>query len=475
MSLQLTTFSILFGYCIFTSMALPITSKPIENTPEHLAWEEWLMNHPHDFHQNKTKKVTPKSIFLFRNKTTMTSIAAEIQCPPNHRSFDGKCIPTVEIDRDQILLNQLHNLLNNEQNTDYDYDYESQPGSDEEVDSVPVATADKSDQQPFKVQFTLGEPPIHTRIDGDDDVAAAAAAEDTEAEFWQKYRDSVITTTTTTATTEKMEPPKNIIAEAVNELSDMEMSESDQTTKIIKGDLLPSETNESSTDLRRQLAEESFILHPSTTEEVLLTTTTEISSPDYFTELTEDDDRLQSTTPANMLSTETTTIESSGDDEVVLTTTTTYPEELESTTVTAMNEFVEKETLLMQESEQKEMKIRDVPTIKLTDDDTHIDPTVTTHSEASKRFVYHHTDNEVVSKKQKQPLPIHFKARYAAAAVDQAPSSTTTLPTTTKKSTTDDDEDEDYWWLPSGWRLDESNDKPLLLRFWSQLPSLYSS
>lgn len=459
-------------------MALPITSKPIENTPEHLAWEEWLMNHPHDFHQNKTKKVTPKSIFLFRNKTTITSIATEIQCPPNHRFFDGKCIPTVEIDRDQILLNQLHNLLNNEQNTDYDYDYESQAGSDEEVDSIPVATVDKGDQQPFKVQFTLGEPPNHTRINDDED-AAAAAAEDTEAEFWQKFRDSVITTTTATATTEKtMEPPKNTMAEAVNELSDMEMSESDQTTKIIKGDLMTSETNESSYDLKRQLVEESFILQPSTTttEDALLTTTTEISSPDYFTELAEDDDRLQSTTTAKILNTETTTIESSGDDEVMLTTTTTYPEELESTTITIMNEIKENETLLMQESQQAEMKILDVPTIKLTDDNSHIDPTVSTHSEASKRFVYHHTENEVVSKKQKQPLPVLFRARYAAAAVDQAPSSTatTTISTTTTKSTTED-EDEDYWWLPSGWRLDQSSDKPLLLRFWSQLPSLYSS
>ncbi|KAL5278086.1 hypothetical protein ACFFRR_003000 [Megaselia abdita] len=463
MSLQLTTFSILFGYCIFTSMALPITSKPIENTPEHLAWEEWLMNHPHDFHQNKTKKVTPKSIFLFRNKTTITSIATEIQCPPNHRPFDGKCIPTVEIDRDQILLNQLHNLLNNEQGTDYDYDYESQPGSDEEVDSLPVATVDKGDQQPFKVQFTLGESPNHTRINDD------AAAEDTEAEFWQKFRDSVITTTTATTSQKTMET-KNIIAEAVNELSDMEMSESDQTTKIIKGDLLASETNESSNDLKRQLVEESFMLQPSTTttEDVLMTTTTEISSPDYFTELTEDDERLQSTT-AKILNIETTTIESSGDDEVVFTTTTTYPEELESTTM--------KDALLMLESQQEEMRILDVPTIKLTDDDTHIDPTASTHSEASKRFVYHHTDNEVVSKNQKQPMPVRFKARYAASAKEQASSSTTTttISTTTEKSATGDDEDEDYWWLPSGWRLDQSSDKPLLLRFWSQLPSLYSS
>lgn len=393
----------------------------------------------------------------------------------------------MEIDRDQILLNQLHNLLNNEPNTDYDYDYESQPGSDdEEVDSLPVATVDKGDQQPFKVQFTLGDSPNYTKVND-------AAAEHTEAEFWQRFRDSVITTTTAaataaTTTTAAEKTPEQTFAEEVNELSDMEMSESDQTTKIIKGDLLTSETNENSYDLKRQLAEESFMLQPSTTtaEDVVLTTTTEISSPDYFTELTDDDDRLQSTT-ANILNIETTTIESSGDDEVILTTTTTYPEELESTTI--INDVkvgkikkendvkeTEQEVLLMQESQQEEMKVRDVPTIKLTDDDSHIDPTVSTHSEASKRFVYHHTENEVVPTKQKpqQPLPIRFKARYAAAAVDQAPSSTTTISTTTEKSTRDD-EDEDYWWLPSGWRLDQSSDKPLLLRFWSQLPSLYRS
>lgn len=459
-------------------MALPITSKPIENTPEHLAWEEWLMNHPHDFHQNKTKKVTPKSIFLFRNKTTITSIATEIQCPPNHRFFDGKCIPTVEIDRDQILLNQLQSLLNNAENTDYDYDYESQPGSEEQFDSIPGATADKftgaktsavsgsDDQQPFKVQFTLGESPNLTKINVD------AAVEDNEAEFWQKFRDSVITTTvkTKTMTTEKAEPAQSSekpIAEAVNELSDLEMSESDQTTKIIKGDLMPSETaNENVNDLKEQLAEESFILQPTTTtteDEGLVTTTTELSAQEYFTEMTEGNDEESRTTMRN-LNIETTTIESSGDDEVVLTTTTTnYPEELETTTINNDN-------LLVQESQHEEMRILDVPTIKLTDDG-HIDPTVPTQSEASKRFIYH---NEVLS--SKQPQKQRLKMRYAATAPTRTTKvAPTTTPTTEKSTARTDEDDEDYWWLPSGWRLDQSSDKPLLLRFWSQLPSLYSS
>lgn len=105
-----------FGSC------LPVTSKPIENTPEHLAWEAWIMVPPT---QNKTRKITPKSIFILPNKTT----SPQINCPPGHVVENSKCIPTVQIDKHMILLNNLAILLNNtsqESNPDYDYDYEDQ-------------------------------------------------------------------------------------------------------------------------------------------------------------------------------------------------------------------------------------------------------------------------------------------------------------------------------------------------------------
>ncbi|XP_017485058.1 PREDICTED: protein folded gastrulation-like [Rhagoletis zephyria] len=85
----------------FAVEALPITSKPIEGTAENLAWQAWLMLPPEQKQLEKSRKVTPKSIFSlpFRD------------CPPGHQLFQSRCIPTVNINQSDLLAQQVLGLL----------------------------------------------------------------------------------------------------------------------------------------------------------------------------------------------------------------------------------------------------------------------------------------------------------------------------------------------------------------------------
>lgn len=121
--------------------SLPITSKPIESTAENLAWEAWLMVPVGQ--QQKSRKVTPKSIFIVPHKNNHTS-----PCPPGEHWAQNRCIPTVNIDTDKALLNQLSHLA--PFSVDYDYDYG-------EAESLPPDGAEKlessADTNPI---FSLG-------------------------------------------------------------------------------------------------------------------------------------------------------------------------------------------------------------------------------------------------------------------------------------------------------------------------------
>lgn len=116
----------LFSYLSLIT-TLPITSKPLENNPEHLTWEAWLMidsKNPHE----KTRKITPKSIFITPNLTNTTS---SVTCPDGYKiDQNNQCIQIVNIDPDDELLNHLESLLGpsegHEGDVSYDYsDYDS--------------------------------------------------------------------------------------------------------------------------------------------------------------------------------------------------------------------------------------------------------------------------------------------------------------------------------------------------------------
>ncbi|XP_023304895.2 protein folded gastrulation [Lucilia cuprina] len=98
-----------------TTMALPVTSKPIESTVENLAWQAWIELPPEQKQQVKSRKVTPKSIF---------TLPLRVECPEGHKQVDTKCIPIVIGSNDVLIdLNALGLLVGNTQ-TDELYDYD---------------------------------------------------------------------------------------------------------------------------------------------------------------------------------------------------------------------------------------------------------------------------------------------------------------------------------------------------------------
>lgn len=129
--------------------ALPIISKPLENTPDHLVWEALLTVDTHRS-DDKTRKI-PKSIFITPNLN-------ESNCPPDHKlGPDGRCYKTLKIDPLVILKTQIESLLNKKNRTatteyDEDYDYSEYGESTESIQSngqytVPLSLGFGSDNR----------------------------------------------------------------------------------------------------------------------------------------------------------------------------------------------------------------------------------------------------------------------------------------------------------------------------------------
>ncbi|XP_049292032.1 protein folded gastrulation [Anopheles funestus] len=129
----------LYCWCLLLAVlvtdALPITSKPLDNNPDHLTWEAaWLSedNRSSVPLGGKSKKITPKSIFItpFLNNYNTSA------CPPDYKvDYNGKCIQVVSINTADILVTKLQSLFSQHGDggsngpgtgeDDYDYDYDS--------------------------------------------------------------------------------------------------------------------------------------------------------------------------------------------------------------------------------------------------------------------------------------------------------------------------------------------------------------
>ncbi|XP_055691412.1 uncharacterized protein LOC129794640 [Lutzomyia longipalpis] len=119
---------IFYAFCshIFREVAsLPVTSKPLASNPDHLAWEAWLtVDSRNPFHNDMTRKITPKSIFIapnFRNES--------LPCPTGFKvDHRGQCIRVVSIDPNDLLANRLQSILastNLQMDDDEIYDYDA--------------------------------------------------------------------------------------------------------------------------------------------------------------------------------------------------------------------------------------------------------------------------------------------------------------------------------------------------------------
>ncbi|XP_065084828.1 mucin-2-like [Ochlerotatus camptorhynchus] len=94
---------------------LPITSKPLDNSPDHLTWDVGI--------GGKAKKKSDRSIFIAPQITGFNNSL----CPPNSKlDYDGKCIQIVHINPADILVTKLQSILgsNASPNTDMDTDYD---------------------------------------------------------------------------------------------------------------------------------------------------------------------------------------------------------------------------------------------------------------------------------------------------------------------------------------------------------------
>ncbi|XP_062556455.1 mucin-5AC-like isoform X2 [Armigeres subalbatus] len=101
---------------------LPITSKPLDNSPDHLTWDVGI--------GGKAKKKSDRSIFIAPQIVGFNNSL----CPPNSKlDYDGKCIQVVHINPADILVTKLQSILGNgngspNTDTDTDYDYYDSSG-----------------------------------------------------------------------------------------------------------------------------------------------------------------------------------------------------------------------------------------------------------------------------------------------------------------------------------------------------------
>lgn len=145
---------------------LPITSKPLENTPEHLSWEAWFMvdsKNPSE----KTRKITPKSIFITPNFTNIQS------CPDGQRLDErGNCIQVIVVNENDLVVNRLQELLASSSDANIEYDY------DDNYDSRPL-------EDPVQINIPLNFG--HTLEDGVDDYGSDDGSKDEYDD--QSFRD----------------------------------------------------------------------------------------------------------------------------------------------------------------------------------------------------------------------------------------------------------------------------------------------
>uniref|UniRef100_A0A182Q990 Folded gastrulation N-terminal domain-containing protein n=1 Tax=Anopheles farauti TaxID=69004 RepID=A0A182Q990_9DIPT len=120
---------------VLAAEGLPITSKPLDNNPDHLTWEAaWLSEDTRAPMPlgGKSKKITPKSIFITPFLNSYNTSA----CPPDYKvDYNGKCIQVVSINTADILVTKLQSLFSQHGDgggngagtgeDDYDYDYDA--------------------------------------------------------------------------------------------------------------------------------------------------------------------------------------------------------------------------------------------------------------------------------------------------------------------------------------------------------------
>lgn len=402
--------------------AYPVESKPLNNNPD--TWnfgEGWLIFNPRnaadpsasaligaDPHIKKSK-ITPKSIFIAPNAYNTHAPV----CPHGFRIDDnGKCIKIVTINQDEILAARISELFgvddqNPNKNSDIDSDYYD---FDDES---------KSEKDPGPLQFNL---PLAIDID-DEDVDG-------------KKVEYVIE--------EKLVTMRNLSAK---DLTTTEKPDETTTTTAAVTEITESVSTEEPIT--------SSTVTTETVEETITTTETMLMSSSM-------DDEVISTT---MLPTtvEPTTITTTEEPTTTVTSTTTAA----PTTTTTMKIFsvdflpkTNRKSNRMGQTNARLQNSRDRD--KVVRPRKHKTTAISTKSnEKSPTKVY---------KIERDQSPKKNRTRGSKRPGNRKLTTTTEAITTLSPVNSSTATQKPFWWLPPGWTLDQTKEKPVLVRFWAQQP-----
>lgn len=414
----------------FLSMTLtgayPVESKPLNNNPD--TWnlgESWLLYNPRntadpsasaliasDPHVKKSK-ITPKSIFIAPSSHT----ANEQLCPNGFRVDDnGKCIKTVTIRKDEILVARISEL--------FGIDESPNKKSDIDSDYYDFDDESKNEKESGPLQFNL---PLAINIEEEDD---GTKVEYIIAE--QITMRSLNPKDVTTSTTDKF----------------------DETT-----------TSTPITDNTESVFTEEMITNfSSTTSEIFEETTTtipmEITVVQSSTANEDDGEVIKHTLM-------TTTVEPTNETSSpsTLTTSTLVP----SITTAKMPVKIFSLDFLPQ---RKSNRIGQASTrLKNSRDrDKYERPRKQKTTAVSTKL-----NEKVVTKLHKierDQVPKKNRTRSGSKRPgNQKFTAYTKQPITEAHVTTSASTQKPFWWLPSkSWSIDESKEKPVLVRFWDQQP-----
>jgi hypothetical protein len=441
--LMIITFIFALNY-LPTSFGYPVESKPLNNNPDTWFNDEWLIFSPrgaddpstaaligHDPHVKKSK-ITPKSIFIAPNFNSHP----HHDCPSGYRvDHNGKCIKIVKINQDELLAARISELFgisnNNNKNSDNDsYDYGDYGGTVDESKSEKDSTTG-----PLQINLPLTIDIEEENVDGKRvEYIIAEKVVSTKNENHE-------ITSTTTATVEKNNEEITTIATTTSTLipvTEESVSTTDETftssTVMNDDDLTTRTTVNPTTDY----AENETTTESITTTEIPVTTTT--------------------IKPITSTTTSSTT------------TTTSTTQKPSSTTKIFSVDFLPKNNrkLNRQQISSRLKNSRDRGD-KIDRPRKYKTTTISTKSLDLKTLLGK-VDGGIDSNMKKNRTRNYYKRpnyrRTTTENIIDSTSSDDIITTTTTATTTL----KPFWWLPRGWSIDESKDKPMLVRFWAQQP-----
>lgn len=407
--------------------AYPVESKPLNNNPD--TWnfgEGWLPFNPRnssdpsvsaligtDPHIKKSK-ITPKSIFIAPNAYTTHE-----QCPHGFRVDDnGKCIKTVTINQDEILAARISELFgideNPNKNSDIDSDY---------YDFDDESKSDK-DTGPLQINLPLA-------IEIDEEIGGKRVEFVIEEKFSMRNLDPKIINTTT----EKVD-------EAITTMTPVT-----ETTEAV--------TTEPSTTLSSTIT--------SDVDETM--TATETVPPSNTSPSFEETSTIE-TTIVEVVTESSTTITT----EIPLTTQDLTTKSSSTTTLRPVKIF---SVDFLPKSPKKQNRFGPGNArLKNSRDRDRLRKQKTTASgvksnEKPPPKLYKLESSQALKKNRTRDGSKRPGLRKSFTSTSTAKISETTTEITT---ITPPSSQKPFWWLPKGWSIDESNEKPVLVRFWAQQP-----